>query len=487
MLTHHLYTSGQKAQIEAKFRSPLSELGSNKLSNQQQSVRHHNSICLDSYTKIRMYRHRSIEEIHEAACGVTNNHTAGNLQHNITTSSSRSKIGAGPRILFKEDFFKFSVQQIEFFSRDTTKRGTTPATLLKSTVETSFWPKDSTNTEHRGFASGSLSSSRDASKRETARSIELANASNTRICGRKEGLDKLTLNCEQLNSEEFLRYATEDIEVSTAFQRYLQENSVHPIILRLAEENMSELIVNRFGCHVLRVLLQKSSTIFDRLVNLVKREFAVYCCNQFSNKVIQALAEQEVDFSKNCLEQIYNNWESVKMYIPTSYLLNVCLSRVPATSNQFKLIGQALIARSQSIWKDKFDKRLLLDYLNFCPTGQLEYFFNALNYQLHFEKRIQDRYLAQALGILFNRGLHLAHELVLNKLSEPMAYFLSLRNFRLLLVELLEGQSEPSPESRRLAETLLSAPEIISMYSEVEASAKKAVSYMQHSQYRTKM
>ena len=112
---------------------------------------------------------------------------------------------------------------------------------------------------------------------------------------------ELNLNWTQLSSEEFLSLATESIEVSTAFQRYLQENSVHPNILKLVEDTMNELIVNRFGCHVLRILLQKSPTIYDRLVNLVKREFAVYCCNQFSNKVIQALAELDYGFSIHCL------------------------------------------------------------------------------------------------------------------------------------------------------------------------------------------
>jgi hypothetical protein len=431
-----------------------------------------------------MYQNRSIEEIQEAAYGVMNNHEGNNLQLKISTPSSINKNGSRPKILFKDDFFKFSVQQIEFPQRDGGQPERRPAMLAQRTDEAGAWSDNYLDAKDRATLNRKVRSNRVETHEENIKLVEFGKVP------RKESaksLFSLNLNWGNLTLQEFLKVATESIEVSTAFQRHLQEYSVHPNILKLAEKSMNELIINRFGCHILRLLLQKSSSIYDRLVNLVKREFAVYCCNQFSNKVIQALAEEQIVFANYCLEEIYSHWDHVKKYIPTSYLLNICLSRVPATSNQFQLIGQALIARSQSIWKDKYDKRLLLDYLVYCPSGQLDYFFHALNYQLHFEKRIQDRYLAQALGLLFKRGHHLTHELVLKNLNESMAYFLSMKNFRFLIVELLKGQSEPFGHSSRLLETLLSAPELISRYSDILSIAKNATVYMQHPNSCTKM
>ena len=484
MLTHHQYTCSQKGQIEATFRSSLGEIETNKLSTQKQSVRYRNNIWLDSYARIRMYRNHSTEEIQEAAFGVMNNHAGKNLQLNITGASGHKKIGFKPKNHFKDGFSRLSVQQDQFFSRDGDNRENGDAYRFQDTNEATPRSKQTSIGKHKDFLYSYDLGTDDKIQKKSRKLVEKMKEINNH---REETSDLYIFDWVQLQSEEFLRIATASIDESTAFQRYLQENSVHPNILKQAEEHLNELIINRYGCHILRVLLQKSSTIYDRLVNLVKKEFAYYCCNQFSNKVIQAIAEQDTIFCNYCLEQIYQEWENVKRYIPTSYLLSICLSRVPTTSNQFQLIGQALIARSQSIWKDKYDKRFLLDYLHFCPTGQLDYFFKALNYELYFEKRIQDRYLAQALGILFKRGNNHTQELIIGKLSGSMEYFLRMKNFRLLIVELLEGQREPSSECKRLVETLICAPEIICKYSEIDASAKKAELYMQSPEDRTNM
>jgi hypothetical protein len=228
-------------------------------------------------------------------------------------------------------------------------------------------------------------------------------------------LQRLTsIDWSGVERSEFVGLVTQDIYFTTAFQTYLQQIELSCQLERQILAVIEELAVDKYGCHILRIVVKKSASILKACASTLLKNFKTNCGHEFMNKVMQAVAAEDEVFRTDCLIHLKKYWNELKLSVSSIYLLAVCLRNTPSWDHHSQAIGNMLLKRSAHLLKDKNDKRMLARYLEFCDFAEVEKFYLALDFEKEFHRRFDDKYMVYIFRLLLRRG----HESSIRLLEE---------------------------------------------------------------------
>ena len=416
MLTHHQYTYIQKE------RNPADDMHTNpdveKFASKAPTIDEGRIRFWSSgYQRVRMYSRQQRELVREVYDGVEANHRRGNLLFRVSRHEEGLVRGRG-------------------FGGCSTRSGMVVFNRLE-------------NITHLQAECSSSSDSFEASSQRDLTPLGKHRMSLEDKIRQARKSDEFQLfwtgiphiNWEAVSDAQFLSWTTENLMNSTALQLFYAENRAPASLIELLAKNARRLLVSKFGCHIIKTLLSKSDQLFDRLSLLVMSSFEAMCSDQFASKVVQSMAESSFAFRLLCIEKICESWDRIYTYISTTYLLTYCLKNTPADSVQFKLVGQCLIDRIDSISRNKYNKRFLVSYLEACPQNQLNIFFKALRFEHLFHKRCRDKYMLRVFAVLLRRAHGRSEKLIISWVNNSLDSLLALTLARNLIANVIEDHT----------------------------------------------
>ena len=451
MLTHHQYTNFQKCQNYTVDSSPsdTKKSGSNRTSAESERQEKRNMIppldvhapgefhligsacCLigsdkPCFRKVKEKRFSASifsQDIHD-------NHFESNLLFRVTDGQFSFLIPVN-RISAKS-YIAQNVAQ-------TAPRGEPHQfQLLRSTKERSqstadkLLPKNSTNISEGGSSIAFI----DPGLRKT----NLQNYIKTieHSCEYMSILQRLTtIDWSRVEKSEFVGLVTQDIYFTTAFQTYLQQTELTSQLERQILPAVEELAVDKYGCHILRIVVKKSAAILQACATSLLKSFKKSCAHEFMNKVMQAVATEDQRFRIGCLVNLKKYWNELKLSVSSIYLLAACLRNTPSWDHHFQAIGNMLLKKSGNLLKDKNDKRMLARYLEFCDTAEVEEFYQAMDFEKEFHRRFDDKYMVYIFRLLLRRGHESSICLLQEILCLELESALDAGPFRQLLREII--------------------------------------------------
>jgi len=256
--------------------------------------------------------------------------------------------------------------------------------------------------------------------------------------------EMLTFICNikwtSLRTSDFLKLATSGKTSSASIQAFIEDTPVSHELVSIVNKSREVLIKDRFGCHVLRRMLTKSPYLFTQIKRLTLARFVEMASNECSSRVMQFIAVQDEHYRKNCIELFVSNWKRVITHVASNYLLSVCLKHTDNSSDAFKSIGAALYSKRHSLLEVKYDKRILVTYIEYCREPHLETFFNILRFNRQFVQRCDDKYMVYIFRLLLRRGHKQSERLLYLHLNTSLISCMATKYFETLLSEIFKDK-----------------------------------------------
>jgi hypothetical protein len=210
---------------------------------------------------------------------------------------------------------------------------------------------------------------------------------------------------------EFIQLATQEIFSSVAMQGYIWSCQVPVAFENLVKETTHALIFDQYGCQVVRKLIHKSKSVLEFLIREIdSTNFAKLCVHSYASKVLQTLAEISRGFRIKCMELIIVEWDKIKRSICSNYLLTICLKNTDPHEIIFRQVGDAILIKSDKNLRDKYTKRFLVNYVEYCSFSQLASIYNHIHMEKSLSNKSKDRYVVFIFMSFVRRGLKRAED-----------------------------------------------------------------------------
>lgn len=264
---------------------------------------------------------------------------------------------------------------------------------------------------------------------QTLHAISLSSASPGPSKQKKEELEKIIKKIEDssafkekikqfqstdwslITRREFIQLATEELFSSVAMQGYIWSFQVSEAFEQLARETTHVLIFDQYGCQVVRKLIKKSKSTLEFLSHEINSSnFAKLCVHSYASKVLQTLAELDEGFRVACMELIVVEWDKIKRSICSNYLLTICLKNTDPHELVFRQVGDTILSKSDNNLRDKYTKRFLVNYVEYCSFSQLASIYKHIHMEKALSNKSKDRYVVFIFMSFVRRGLKRAED-----------------------------------------------------------------------------
>jgi hypothetical protein len=171
------------------------------------------------------------------------------------------------------------------------------------------------------------------------------------------------------------------------------------------------LIFDQYGCQVVRKLIKKSKSTLEFLSHEINSSnFAKLCVHSYASKVLQTLAELDEGFRVACMELIVVEWDKIKRSICSNYLLTICLKNTDPHELVFRQVGDTILSKSDNNLRDKYTKRFLVNYVEYCSFSQLASVYKHIHMEKALSNKSKDRYVVFIFMSFVRRGLKRAED-----------------------------------------------------------------------------
>jgi hypothetical protein len=252
-------------------------------------------------------------------------------------------------------------------------------------------------------------------------------------------------NWDAADVAEFICFSTRDKLLSAAFQVCLQDLDQVPKSIEVLACNTKEILMNdKYGCHVIRVLVKKLPSLLVGVSELALTDFRRFSCNENSTKVLQAVATLDSHYRTKFMQRFSQEWDNVVGWIWSNHLISMCLRYTHNSSPSFRAIGKILLSRSRTLIEDKYDKRVLASYMEYCDENEMDLFFSILRFKNELPERCQDKYMVYIFRLLLRRGHKKSEKVIIDYIQydELLSRLLWAKFFRLLLHEIFVDKKE---------------------------------------------
>ena len=235
--------------------------------------------------------------------------------------------------------------------------------------------------------------------------------------------DLQTLDWSTLTVSQFVFLSTKDLVWTSALQKFLNVNShIGVPIEKLVLQTVSTLFFDKFGCHILRIMVKKSKEVLKYVYYLTfHQDFRSVCMHESGCKVIQAACEVDPFIRSKCLQSVLADWDNLKQSIFTFYLFTVCLKLTDSSSQEFEEVYKFLLSNCDTIFKGKYDKRFLVTMVECCREDQLLEIYLGSQLEKNLSTRGRDKYVIFTFLTFVSRGLQRAKQHLKHLRENPTA------------------------------------------------------------------
>ena len=232
-----------------------------------------------------------------------------------------------------------------------------------------------------------------------------------------------TLDWNALSVSKFIHISTKDLVWTSALQKFLNMNSlIDGSIEKLVLQTVSTLFYDKFGCHILRIMVKKSKEVLKHVYYLAfEKNFNSVCTHESGCKVVQAACEADPYLRSKCLRSVLANWDDLKQSIYTFYLFTVCLKLLDCSSQEFEEVYKFLLLRCENIFKGKYDKRFLVTFVECCREEHLPVIYSSSQLEKNLSTRGRDKYVIFIFLTFVSRGLRRAKDHLKSLMKHPNA------------------------------------------------------------------
>lgn len=238
----------------------------------------------------------------------------------------------------------------------------------------------------------------------------------------------LLIDWAQVTGEDFQRFATESLLSSSALQGFISKQREVSSIQTLAVSCFDKIMCDQFGCQVLRLVLKNSPQLVTALREyLCTDSFPGLCTHQFASKVIQTAAEMDQSTRLAVINRIIDHWDHVKQTLSTLYLFRIFLCKTLNTDPSFLRLSEFIFSRCQKIFDDKFEKRFLAIFVEYCSRKQLAMIYKLAALESAVHRRGTDRYIVITFLAFIHRRYKKAEDFLIHLLHQRRTTYPVLR------------------------------------------------------------
>ncbi len=162
-----------------------------------------------------------------------------------------------------------------------------------------------------------------------------------------------------LSPRDFVSLATDRRLSSTALQLFVEQEGCSAGLLSLLEASKAELIRDKLGCHVVRRAIPKSQAFASSLAQLVQPSIVELACNEYSSRVLQALALADPSFACSFLRSFLDHWKQLSGHISAVFLFSVCLQLLPKPDPTAVAVGEQLLQLAADPMNGRYSDSIL--------------------------------------------------------------------------------------------------------------------------------
>jgi hypothetical protein len=250
----------------------------------------------------------------------------------------------------------------------------------------------------------------------------------------------LQIDWAKVTDEDFQLFATGSLLSSTALQNFISKQQDISFIENLSVSCFEKIIFDQFGCQVLRSVLKNSPKLITAIREFLSSDsFPDICTHQFASKVIQTAAEIDESTRHLVINRIIDHWDSVKQTLSTLYLFRIFLYKAQNTDAIFLRLSNFIFSRCQKIFDDKYEKRFLAVFVEYCSRKQLAMIYKLAAMELALQRRGTDRYVVLTFLAFIHRRYKKAEDFLIHLLHQKRAGYPVLRKLLLQSINQLRS------------------------------------------------
>ena len=323
-------------------------------------------------------------------------------------------------------------------------------------------------------------------KNQREKSLEKYLNSIKRNCSFNQALHDIfyddTMNMNHLGDREFKDLITRNKVSAAAIQFYFYWNKIPRNFEKKLASVSTDLMMDKYGCHILRRLILKSDLIKKEVILKTIDTFVQASTNEYSSRVMQMLVAVHPNYTIKCIELFCEQWDEIYSKVPAIYLINACMKNSVPQSTGILAICSTLKQKLR-YKNEKSYKKILSCYienLNSVQTqedapiqaiGEFQFYFKQYDFNRSFYEKCQDKYTVIVFLALLKRRYEPAEHILAKLLNADIRYHLSSSHFHLIMLEVMKGEDF---NSRLRVEVLYWSIEVTKSYG---AHSKDLTSY----------
>ncbi len=264
------------------------------------------------------------------------------------------------------------------------------------------------------------------------------------------------MSLEELTPNQLFKLMTETKLSAAAFQvLFCQRFELSRVLAELLTSVAPQLLVDKFGCHVLRRVCLASDRLMQAVCELTITQFCIHSKNEHSSRVMQTLAAVHPQYATACLRLISLHWRVLVEEVAVYYLICTCLKLVDSHADAFQRIGLHLRSQESKVYEFKHLKKILCVYLEFCRPSEVSRFYHGLDFESEFKRRRQDKLMANILRVLVQVRAFPAAVSFFEEISSRGAFVSETVDGFMLVQKILQAKSDVGDEcgERKVTDT----------------------------------
>ncbi len=216
---------------------------------------------------------------------------------------------------------------------------------------------------------------------------------------------ELPIDINQVTTETFVEKLTSERDVLLKVHeaiRTLPESEIERLV-GVALPQLQMLITHKLAGSVVQKLVARSQRMVDAVSFL--DDYCIICFfhNEQASKVLQSVVQRSSTFRTRLLILVKDNWSDAISTVPGVFLICACITTCENPS-ELHWIYMNLIHNSSRIITSKYQKRILLTFLDLCTQAQQAEVCVKILAPVGLVRILRDKYLTSMIITLVNNG-----------------------------------------------------------------------------------
>ena len=260
--------------------------------------------------------------------------------------------------------------------------------------------------------------------------------------------EELSRNLDWIQKEfsvksNILDYCYNDKNLNISFQHFIKIccPKTLDIIVSKVNEHLYTIMYDKYGNYLIQKLLERDLSFRSEIEGICKFNFAEMAENEYSSRVLQALASVSPSFRRFVNQYFKENIEFAISKISVTFVLLITM-KYSESSTEFYYIEELFISNPM-LFEYKLFKRILIAYIQFADDMRIVHRIWKRLSGVTFGSFFDLKFGALILLMLVKRGHQKAMKKIALKFRTTLPSLLNRRYFKLVAEKLLQPKYSP--------------------------------------------